>query len=114
MRKVSLVIALILGSSVILPTYVSAASPTAGAACAKAGLTNSTATKKFTCIKSGKKLVWDKGVAIVKPATPTGPTPNQSVAPAPAPTQSAAPAPAPTQSATPAPAPSPTKRMAIC
>ena len=69
MRKVSLVIALILGSSVILPSYVSAATPTAGAACAKAGLTNSTATKKFTCIKSGKKLVWDKGVAIVKPAS---------------------------------------------
>jgi len=69
MRKVSLVIALILGSSVILPTYVSAASPSAGSACAKAGLTNSTATKKFTCIKSGKKLVWDKGVAIVKPAS---------------------------------------------
>jgi len=69
MRKVSLVIALILGSSVILPSYVSAASPSAGAACPKVGLTSSTATKKFTCIKSGKKLVWDKGVAIVKPAS---------------------------------------------
>jgi M6 family metalloprotease-like protein len=32
--------------------------------------------KKYTCIKSGKKLVWNKGVAIPKPtATPT-PTPT--------------------------------------
>ena len=36
----------------------------AGATCAKAGSTSTAAGKKYTCIKSGKKLVWDKGVLI--------------------------------------------------
>lgn len=37
----------------------------AGAACSKAGVTQIVSGKKFTCIKSGKKLVWNKGVALV-------------------------------------------------
>lgn len=36
----------------------------AGATCSKAGTTNTSAGKKFTCIKSGKKLVWNQGVAV--------------------------------------------------
>jgi hypothetical protein len=68
MKKISLIIAAVLATSFLAPTSAFAASPTAGAACSKAGLTSSTATKKFTCIKSGKKLVWDKGVTIVTPA----------------------------------------------
>ena len=36
----------------------------AGAACPKAGNTAISAGKTFTCIKSGKKLVWDKGVLV--------------------------------------------------
>ena len=59
-----------------MPSASFAAAPSAGAACAKAGTTSSTATKKFTCVKSGKKLAWDKGVALPKAAAP---------APAPAP-----------------------------
>jgi hypothetical protein len=43
-----------------------AATPKPGAACSKAGITSvvKTATQqtKFTCVKSGKKLVWGKGV----------------------------------------------------
>jgi len=39
--------------------------------------------KTYTCIKSAKKLVWNKGVAIVKP-TPT-PTPTPTPAPTPTP-----------------------------
>ncbi|MBU3643331.1 MAG: hypothetical protein FGM48_05325 [Candidatus Nanopelagicaceae bacterium] len=38
----------------------------AGAACTKAGATSITAGKKYTCIKSGKKLVWNKGVVVKK------------------------------------------------
>ena len=38
----------------------------AGAACPKAGNTAIASGKTFTCIQSGKKLVWDKGVAIDK------------------------------------------------
>ena len=35
-----------------------------GTTCSKAGITKTVAGKKYTCIKSGKKLVWDKGVAV--------------------------------------------------
>jgi hypothetical protein len=72
-----------------LTTPAQAATPKAGAACAKAGITQvvkaGTKSTKFTCVKSGKKLVWNKGVVtIAKPA------------PAPEPTQSATPTPTPT------------------
>ena len=36
----------------------------AGTACKQLGLTSTSAGKKFTCIKSGKKLIWDKGTII--------------------------------------------------
>ena len=48
----------------------------AGATCSKAGTTNTSAGKKFTCVKSGKKLVWNKGVAVAKPAVIASPTPS--------------------------------------
>jgi len=34
----------------------------AGAKCSKAGITEIVGNKKFTCLKSGKSLVWNKGV----------------------------------------------------
>ena len=37
-----------------------------GSKCAKAGITVTSAGKKFTCIKSSGKLVWNKGVTIKK------------------------------------------------
>ena len=37
-----------------------------GSKCAKAGATINSAGKKFTCIKSSGKLVWNKGVTIKK------------------------------------------------
>ena len=48
----------------------------AGGTCSKAGIKSVAASKTFTCIKSGKKLVWNKGAAVSasKPtpaATPT-------------------------------------------
>lgn len=55
--------------------------PKPGAACSKASLTQIHKGKKYTCIKSGKKLVWNKGVNIAtKQPTPTPsptPTPTQ-------------------------------------
>ena len=36
----------------------------AGSSCTKAGTTKTVSNKKYTCIKSGKKLIWDKGVAV--------------------------------------------------
>ena len=70
-----------------LATPVQAATPKAGAKCTKAGITATAAGKKFTCVKSGNKLVWNKGVAIKaapKPSpnpvfTPAEPTPTPVV-----------------------------------
>ena len=38
----------------------------AGAKCTKAGVTSTYAGKKYTCIKIGKNLVWNKGVTVKK------------------------------------------------
>jgi hypothetical protein len=60
----------------------SAATPKAGAACKKAGQTAIAKGKKFTCVKSGKKsgkkLRWNKGVAVAKflPTPTSTPTPS--------------------------------------
>ena len=70
-------------------TPVQAATPKAGSKCTKAGATATAAGKKFTCVQSGTKLVWNKGVAIkaapkpavnpvLKPVEPT-PTPTPTV-----------------------------------
>jgi hypothetical protein len=48
------------GSLLVAPAFGAAK---AGATCTKAGATSIVSGKKFTCIKSGKKLVWDSGVA---------------------------------------------------
>jgi len=50
----------------------------AGAKCTKAGSTEVVKGKSYTCIKSGKKLVWNKGVTFKKvgAAQPTLPTPT--------------------------------------
>jgi hypothetical protein len=64
MKKAVLAIALIV--ALISPTQAHAATAKAGAACTKLKATQVVGTKKFTCIKSGKKLIWDKGVATSK------------------------------------------------
>ena len=66
-----------------------------GTACKKLGQTRISSGKKYTCIKSGKKLVWDKGVVLM-------PSPKPTNSPTPAPSE------LPTQTQTPAPSPSPT------
>jgi hypothetical protein len=53
-----------LGSSLSLPAF---AAVKAGAKCPKVGITTVVSGKAFTCNKSGKKLVWSKGV-VPKPA----------------------------------------------
>ena len=47
-----------------LPISSSSAAIKAGSKCAKAGATSTSAGKKYTCIKSSKKLIWNKGVMI--------------------------------------------------
>jgi threonine dehydratase len=49
-----------------------AAAPKAGATCTKAGATEIANGKKYTCTKSGKKLTWNKGVAVNNTKTTQG------------------------------------------
>ena len=58
-------------STLLIPATAAAK---AGAKCNKAGITSVAAGKTFTCVKSGKKLVWNKGVANVKSTKPAAPT----------------------------------------
>ncbi|NCV44995.1 MAG: hypothetical protein EBW15_09480, partial [Actinobacteria bacterium] len=52
-----------------LTPSISATPPKAGAICSKAGVTKNSDGKKYTCVKSGKKLVWNKGIQIKSAAT---------------------------------------------
>ena len=88
-----------------LTPSISATPPKAGAICSKAGITKNYKGKKFSCIKSGKKLVWNKGV-VIKVAAPT-PTPSPTPTPAPTPTPTTTPTPTATSTPTPTPTPSP-------
>ena len=64
-----LVASLTLVACIGIPFQADALNPSS--ACRKAGLTRTTNGIKFTCIKSGKKLVWSKGVATKTGATAT-------------------------------------------
>ena len=67
-----LVITPLLLSSQLSPSHAAAK---AGAKCQKVGIQSVVGTKTFTCIKSGKKLVWNKGVLI------STKTPNKTTLP---------------------------------
>ncbi len=58
----------------IFSTQISFASVSPGTKCSKLGATATTGGKKYTCVKSGKKLVWNKGVALAKPTPKVTPT----------------------------------------
>jgi M6 family metalloprotease-like protein len=52
--------------SLLIPTGISSSSAAvkAGGTCSKLNSTTTASGKKFTCIKSGKKLLWNKGVIL--------------------------------------------------
>jgi hypothetical protein len=52
----------ILSLFLTLPLIPVNAAAKAGGACTKAGITSVVSSKTYTCVKSGKKLVWNKGV----------------------------------------------------
>lgn len=60
----------------LVTSQVSVAAVTPGSKCSKAGATSTYNGKKYTCIKSGKKLAWNKGVAVSRPIPTTAPTPE--------------------------------------
>ena len=89
--------------TLILAPVNAIAAVKAGDVCKKAGSTATANGKKFTCVKTGKKLVWNKGVAITapKPTVTPAATPTPSPSPTPTPTVYVPPAPI----ATPIPVP---------
>ena len=71
MRKVAISVSVLtLIATLLAPMQANAAAAKAGASCPKAKATQIVGSKKFTCVKSGKKLVWDKGVTIPKSTKP--------------------------------------------
>jgi hypothetical protein len=91
------------------PLQASAAAK-AGATCTKAGAISTVNGIKYTCVKSGKKLVWNKGVKVVAAPTPSPtPTVTPTATPTPSPTPTVTQSPTPTVTPTPTATPTPTK-----
>jgi len=68
----------ILSLFISTPFIPANAAAKAGASCSKAGITSVVSSKTYTCIKSGKKLVWNKGETSKQAGTvqPNLPTPT--------------------------------------
>jgi M6 family metalloprotease-like protein len=80
MKKNLIAFLSILSLSLSLPFIPANAAAKAGEACSKLNTTSITGSKKFTCIKSGKKLIWNKGVAVgSKSTTPIAKIPDPVV-----------------------------------
>ena len=96
MRKRLLVLLTVtLALACLEPVATAAVKP--GTVCKKVGQTSTSSGIKYTCIKSGKKLVWNKGVAIKKPAPVASPTPSATATPTPTATPTASAMPTPTK-----------------
>ncbi len=65
--------AMFFGASIVVPA---SAAVTAGAKCATKGQIKISQGRKYTCIKSGKKLVWNKGNVISSTIPNVNPTPT--------------------------------------
>ena len=74
------VIALVVTITATLLVPVANAEVKAGAICPKVGKTSVASGKTFTCIKSGKKTVWNKGLAIAQPAAAPATSPTTTPA----------------------------------
>jgi hypothetical protein len=79
-KKVLILLVFIIAIGLMTPLATAAVKP--GAKCSKQGQISTTAGKKYTCVKSGSKLIWNKGVPVkaavkselnpvLKPVVPT-------------------------------------------
>lgn len=81
MKRVSIFVLLLGLLAAQFNTLAVAANPQAGMACSKLGKIQIFQNKKYTCIKSGKKYVWNKGVKTPSPVTTISPdAPTKPVA----------------------------------
>ena len=81
MKRNSITILLTLAALIVPQQSVTASQAKAGAKCAKVNSIQTVGGKKFTCIKSGSKFIWNKGVTLPKPAAPTATLPTTEPAP---------------------------------
>lgn len=108
------ILALIASITLSFPVFVTTAAtpPKPGSVCKKANLTQVYFGKKYTCVKNGKKLIWNKGVDVAKkqltPTPSASPTPSSIATPTPSPTATPTPSPTPTPTPTNSSATSPT------
>ena len=99
-----MILLLTAGISLGVVTNAQAATPKPGTTCLKLGFKQISNGKQFTCIKSGKKLVWDKGIVIKKASSTNTPTPEAtSIQPTSTPSLTPTPQNQVTPSQTPAP-----------
>jgi len=96
--RVRLTIPIVLAISLLLSQTPSqsASPPKAGAVCKKVGIAKTYQGKKYTCIKKGEKLFWNRGVTVKQAAPALLPTAIPTPTPTPTPTPSATPTPTPT------------------
>lgn len=64
----------LLATTLVISTVSAEAASKAGTKCSKINATSTSGGYKFTCIKSGKKLIWSKGVKLIA-SEPSGSTP---------------------------------------
>ena len=95
MRKLTVLLGLSLIATGFAVAQVEAAAPKAGTACTKLNQAQVSGGYTYTCIKSGKKLVWSKGVKVAAPTPMPSPTPIATPAPTPSPIATASPSPTP-------------------
>ena len=79
MRKALRVLPPVLALLLVATMAQAATAPKAGSVCKKAGQSITANNKKYTCVKSGKKLVWNKGVVVPTPTPKPSATPTPTV-----------------------------------
>ena len=88
-------------AALILVPLKAVAAVKAGDVCNKVGTTATANGKKYTCVKSGKKLVWDKGLTVAAPKPTAAPTLTATPSPSASSTPPQPIPPSPTASPTP-------------
>lgn len=107
MRRVASLLSITL--LLLIPvSSLQAATPKPGTSCTKLNQTQILNNFKYTCQKSGKKLIWGAGVRVSAPTTTTSPTPSPTASNAPVPNPAPSPTPTPTPTASPTPSPTQT------
>ena len=77
MRKVLRILPPALALLLVATMAQAATAPKPGAVCAKAGQVKIVKNKKYICVKSGKKLTWNKGAVVPTPKSSATPVVNE-------------------------------------